>query len=512
MYKCSSVQSGGLTFVLAPKTLNGITDPLSIKHNLLSLLKLCSSTKHLSQLHARIHFFGLQRDSHLLAEFVRFCAISPGKNLTRARALVDHYSNDSATISWNFLVRGYVSVDSSTESVRAYREMRRRGVRPNNLTFPFVFKACAAITNLDQGNQVRVDAFKFGVDDDVYVGNTLIHFLGACKRISDARRVFDEMPERTIVSWNSIITACVDSSCFTDSLIYFTKMIKEGFEPDQTTTVLLLSASAELGNLSLGRRVHSQIIVRGMVINSKLGTALVDMYAKSGNLGYAESVFERLKDRNVWTWSAMILGLARHGHAEEALDLFSGMTSRSVAPNHVTLLGVLCACSHAGLVEAARRHFREMRSVHGIEPGLAHYGAMVDVLGRAGRLGEAHGFVADMAVEPDAVVWRTLLGAGGAHGDVARERLLAVEPRRTGNLVMAANMYAAAGMWDEAAGVRSAMRRAGMRKPAGQSSVEVAGLARSFMCGYDISRPGDEAVYGLVRLLNLQMKMTPEQI
>ena len=487
---------------------------LFIKNQCLSLLKLCSSINQLSQIHARLHLFGLHRDSFLLSELVRFCSLSPSKDFNYARTLLLSPSETSLPASWNFLIRGYASCDSPREAIWVFREMRVRGVRTNKLTYPFLFKACSAMTALKEGKQAQVDTFKLGLEDDVYVNNTLIHFYGSCKKISDARKVFNEMPVRSFVSWNSIITVCVDNLWFSDGIEYFVKMRNSGFEPDETAMVVLLSACAELGNLSLGKCVHSQVIARGLVLNRQLGTSLVDMYAKSGALLYAKLLFDRLKERNVWTWSAMILGLAQHGFAKEALALFAEMMNSSISPNYVTFIGVLCACSHAGLVQDGYRYFHDMEHLHGIKPMVIHYGAMVDVLGRAGFLSEAYTFIRSMPIEPDPIVWRTLFSACSTHGvnddegvgDKVRRRLLELEPRRSGNLVMVANMYAEVGMWKEAADVRRIMRVGRMKKSAGESCIELGGSIRRFVSGYDL-QADYENIYELLDVLNLHMKM-----
>lgn len=395
--------------------------------------------------------------------------------------------------------------------------MRENAVKPNKLTFPFVFKSCAMADRFFEGMQVHADAFKFGLDSDVYVCNNLINFYGCCKKIVQARKVFDEMPERTVVSWNSVMTACVESDWLSDGIGYFFEMRGCGFEPDETSMVLLLSACGELGYLSLGRWVHSQLILRGMFLSCQLGTALVDMYAKSGALGYARFVFERMEKRNVWTWSAMIMGLAQHGYAEEALVLFEMMSdkkSSNVCPNYVTYLGVLCACSHAGMVDEGYRYFRDMEFVHGIKPMMVHYGAMVDVLGRAGRLTEAYSFIETMPFAPDPVVLRTLLSACSVHdvcdrsgiGDKVRKRLLGMEPKRGGNLVIVANMYAEVGKWEKAANVRRVMRDGGLKKMAGESCVDLGGSMYRFFAGYDPC-PHLLPVYDILDVLNLHLKM-----
>ncbi|XP_033146811.1 pentatricopeptide repeat-containing protein At2g36730 [Brassica rapa] len=482
----------------------------SKKHQCLVFLKLCSSIKHLLQIHAQVHLSALQSDSFIISELVRVSSLSHSKDLTFARTLLLH-SSDSSPSTWNMLSRGYASSDSPVDSIRIYSEMKRRRIKPNKLTFPFLLNACASFLGLTAGRQIQVDVLKHGFDSDVYVGNNLIHLYGSCKKTSDARKVFDEMPERNVVSWNSIMTSFVENGKFNLANACFLEMIGARFCPDETTMVVLLSAC--VGNLSLGKLVHSQVMVRELELNCRLGTALVDMYAKSGGLEYARLVFERMCDRNVWTWSAMIVGLAQNGFAEEALELFTKMKKESsVRPNYVTFLGVLCACSHVGLVEEGYRYFSEMERTHKIKPMMIHYGAMVDILGRAGRLNEAYGFIKKMPFEPDAVVWRTLLSACSVHhdedgegiGEKVKERLIELEPKRSGNLVIVANMFAEARMWDEAAEVRRVMKENKLKKIAGESCLALGGSVHRFFSGYD-PRFEYVSVYELLDLFKLHL-------
>ncbi|CAL0313073.1 unnamed protein product [Lupinus luteus] len=469
--------------------------PISKKQLCLSLLNSCSSIKQLHQIQSQIHVSDLHHDTFLLAQLIYSFSLKPFKNLNHAQKLV-RFCNNPSPISWNILIRGYSTTDSPKNAIWVFDEMRKNGIKPNKLTFPFLFKSCAVEKALFEGKQVHGDAVKFGLDTDVYVGNNL---------------------------------------------------------PDETTMVLLLNVCAELGYLSLGRWVHSQIVLRGMVLSVQLGTALVDMYSKSGSVGYGKLVFGRMEKRNVWTWSAMILGLAQHGFAEEALQLFAMMSHNSkgmvrsrtkdprggsdlsldsvdsrsfiapicsmennsnICPNYVTYLGVLCACSHAGMVDEGYRYFRDMDHVHGIKPMMVHYGAMVDILGRAGLLSEAYDFVQSMPIEPDPIIWRTLLSACTVRdaqdhtgiGDKVRKKLLLLEPRRGGNLVIVANMYAEVGMWEEAANVRRNMRDGGMKKVAGESCVDLGRSMYRFFAGCDSHRDLFP-VYHLLDGLNLHLKM-----
>ncbi|GFY82991.1 pentatricopeptide repeat (PPR) superfamily protein [Actinidia rufa] len=445
--------------------------------------------KQLHQVHAQIQVSGLHRDPNIVNKITHFCALHPSGCLSHARLVMTH-SSDSVLSSWNNLIRGHATRCSSREAMWVFVEMRGHGFRPDKLTYPFLFKACAAISVLKEGEQIHTDVVKSGLDSDVYVGNTLIHFYGSCGKIGDAHKVFDEMTIRTVVSWNSIVSACVENSKFRDSVELFFRMRDCGFEPDE----------ANYGDFAFG-------LCRGWELEFGQVGSLSNLYC-------ASLVFERMIIRNVWTWSAMILGLAQHGRAMEALELFKQMKNNGIKPNYVTFLGALCACSHAGLVEDGYRFFRDMQYVHKVKPVMAHYGAIVDCFGRAGRLTKAYTFIKNMPVKPDAVIWRTLLNACNIHdvndysgvGEMVRKSLLELEPRRSGNFVMVANKYAEVGMWEKVECVRSGMRDRGLKKMAGVSSVQVDSSIHRFFSGDDF-QVAYNGIYLLLDRLNLHMKM-----
>ncbi|XP_052195690.1 pentatricopeptide repeat-containing protein At2g36730 [Diospyros lotus] len=502
-------------------TASHICPPRSYRDNLnlaskklecLSSLKKCSSMKEIFQVHAQIQIFGLHRDPNLMDEIIQFCASRPSGSLSHGRLLVE-YSDNLAVPSWNKLIRGYATSSFPIEAIRVFLAMRFRGVWPSRLTYPFLFKACTTLLALKEGQQIHVDTVKHGLDSDVYVRNTLIRLYGSCGEFVDARQVFEEMTHRTIVSWNSVISAGVENLKFFESMALFVRMRDSGFEPDETTMVILLSACAEVGNLDLGKCVHSQVIEKGLLVNCELGTSLVNMYAKCGDLYCASQVFDRMIVGDVWTWSSLIMGLAQHGLAKDALHIFKRMQHCGIQPNHVTFLGILCACSHARLVEEGRQFFHDMQHVYGIKPTMALYGAMVDCLGRACHLREAYDFVINMPVEPDAVVWRTLLSACNIHdcndsggvGEKVRKKLFELEPKRSGNFVMISNKYAEVGMWEKMHHVRSAMRDGGLKKVAGMSYVQVGGSTYRFL-SRDHSQVNSENIYLLLDGLYLHIK------
>ncbi|KAI3784837.1 hypothetical protein L1987_43943 [Smallanthus sonchifolius] len=449
----------------------------------------------------------------------RLCTSNHFACLSYARLVIGH-SENSKLSSWNNVISLTYSTikgnngDLERSTILNFKRIRCSGIRSLELTYASLFKACASLLALEEGQQIHVDCFKHGLGSDVYVRNTMIHFYGSCKKIIDARQVFDEMLYTSVVSWNTIISACFRVSRFYESVEYFKRMREVEIEPDGTTVVVMLSVCAELGNLTMGKCVHTLLIEKGFELSCQLGTALVNMYAKCGALNWASLVFDKMPDRNVWTWSAMIQGLAQHGLARHAISLFKKMKDASIQPNHVTFLGVICACSHAGYVEDGYRFFEEMKCVYGIKPRLTHYGAMVDVLGRAGHLMEAYNFIVNMPIKPDPTVWRTLLSACSVHsgsdfdkvGEKVQKKLLELEPRWSGNLVMVANKYAEVCKWEDAARLRKSMRFKRLKKLAGESCIDVKGSTFRLLSGYD-SQATCVGIYLLLDGLSLNMKI-----
>jgi len=268
-----------------------------------------------------------------------------------------------------------------------------------------------------------------------------------------------------------------------EALALFREMQRAGVRPDDATLVAVLGACAQLGALDTGRWVHAYMRRRlgRCEADGVVGNALLDMYAKCGAVDQAVAVFDGMARRDVYTYASMILGLATHGRAEDALALFAAMRRAGVRPNAVALLGVLSACCHAGRVEDGLRHLSDMARCHGVTPGIEHYGCAVDMLGRAGRLDEAEALVAAMPVPPDALVRGSLLAACRARGDVERaERLMRCMNDDDGDsrdYVLMSNMYASRGRHGRAVRVRKKMRRS---KEPGCSAIEIDGVVHEF--------------------------------
>lgn len=298
-----------------------------------------------------------------------------------------------------------------------------------------------------------------------------------CGVLDVARALFEAMPERNLVSWTVMINGYAQNGQPSEALSLFRRMEVERMKPDAVTMTGVISASAQLGGTELANFISSYVEKNGIERNEKVLTALVDMHAKCGNMEAACRVFDEIPDPDVFSYSALITGLASHGYGIKALEIFSRMQAENVEPDHITFVGVLNACSHTGLVDNGLRFWKSMFEDYKIEPGPDHYACMVDMLGRAGRLEEAHMLIKSMPRGPYCGALGALLSACRTHDNVeiaesVAEQLFKLEPDNTGNYMLLASIYASRERWGDAARVREAMNGKGINKLPGCSWIE----------------------------------------
>lgn len=407
-------------------------------------------------------------------------------------------------VTWNAMVSGYLSCGLVHCARKLFEEMPDKGIVSWN----------AMINGYTDGGDVAAarELFDLMPQRDAETWNTMIAGYAKCGCLDAARELFERMPARNVVSWSTMISACAQGRRPGEALALFEQMQRQGVRPNWAAVVSLLSACACVGALDQGRRIHRHVERNKMKVDSILGTALIDMYAKCGCIDGAAEVFSSLPCKDVFSWTAMIGGMAVNGHGERALELFRRMLADGVRPNAVTFVGVLCACSHLGQAALARRYFDSMSAVHGIEPQAEHYGCLVDALGRAGRLEEAAALVeAAPAAATGRVLWATLLGACWIHGNVkigeaAACRLAELDPDDGGAYVLLSNIYAAKGRWDDARRLRTHMRSRGLHKCPGRSSIEVSGATHEFYAG-DRSHPRAEEIERMLEEMGSRLKL-----
>lgn len=415
-------------------------------------------------------------------------------------------------VSWTSLMGGFSAAGSPHRALSFLRLMRTRGVSPNSFTLATALTACSAMAALRPGRQLHAMAELSGVNSDLVVSTALVGMYGKANRASDAREVFDRMHHRNIVSWGAMLATYSQSACAKEALELFGEFLRAlPFPPNHFMLSSVVTACAGLGRLGAGKCTHAVVLRRGHGENDVVGGALVDMYAKCGCFEYSHRVFQLLRSPDVVPFSAMIAAAGKHGMATTALALFDEMLEKGVNPNGVTFLGVLHACSHAGLVDRGLQYLAGMEKTHGVAPGVAHYTCAVDMLGRAGRLDEAVAMARGVAAEGGdaALLWTALASAGATHGrlDVAAMAgdvlggFMCTGRDVVGGLVTMANGYRAAGRWELAAGVRQEMARRGIRKDRGCSWVEVKDAVEVFYAGEVAScRRGGEVMEVLQEL------------
>ncbi|KAF9594537.1 hypothetical protein IFM89_033507 [Coptis chinensis] len=322
--------------------------------------------------------------------------------------------------------------------------------------------------------------FKLSPEKNVVSWNSLIARYSKMGNIEAAKRVFMEMPVRDVISWNSMISSYVQIKDYRQALVLFRAMQNNGVEPTEITLIAVFGACAESGDLILGREIHDLLKQKEFKIDGYLGIALVDMYAKCGSLNVAREVFDMLRMKHVSCWNSMIMGLSVHGYSEDALELFSTMETKceEVVPDRITFIGVLIACSHKGLVEEGCCYFRRMIDKYNIRPDMKHYGCMVDLFSRWGKLDEAYQVIKTMPFDANSVLWRTLLGSCRTYGNVelaeeAFSMISELEPPKDGDYVLLSNIYADMEKWEDVERMRNVMIELGVLKKPGSSQIAI---------------------------------------
>eukprot|EP01018_Ginkgo_biloba_P024981 Gb_25581 [translate_table: standard] len=416
----------------------------------------------------------------------------------------------SDVVSWNAMTIGFVQNGYCVEALELFSQMQQLGVKPNSFTFVSILPACGRLKALQQGKEIHDYIIKSGFESHVFVGGTLVDMYSKCGIIEDAQQVFYKMFQRDVVSWNAMIVGYAQNDHPEDALKLFHQMEMAGVKSNSVTIASVLTACARIAALQQGKEMHDYIIRRGFESHVVVSNALIDMYAKCGSIKIARHVFEKMSQRTVVSWNAMISGYGMHGHVDEALTLFNQMHQVGMKPDHITLVAVLSACSHSGLVDEGWHHFDCMTGDYHVTPRMEHYACMVDLLGRAGQLDEAHEFITNMPLEPDASVWGALLGACRIHCNIelaehVAERLFELEPENAGFYVLLSNIYAVAGRWADVAKVRTMLKDRGLRKKPGCSWIEIDNKVHEFVVG-DKVHPQSEKIYAMLESMSEQMK------
>ncbi|XP_070015818.1 pentatricopeptide repeat-containing protein ELI1, chloroplastic isoform X2 [Nicotiana sylvestris] len=500
----AEIMSGTSLFSNPPLYATSTTTKYSHRPSPDKLKFLIDKSKSIRQL-LQIHAF-LIRQSLESDPILNFKLQKSYSSLGHLKHSVSVFKHTHPTVfSYSAIIHSHVINDLYEQAFVLYIQMLTQNIEPNAFTFSSILKA----SPLESGKALHSQALKLGYESDTYVRTALVDvyarggdIVSACKlfdtmlerslvslttmitgyakngHVQEARVLFDGMEEKDVVCWNAMIDGYSQHGRPNEALVLFRRMLMSKVKPNELTVVAALSACAQVGVLESGRWIHAYVKSNRIQLNKHVGTALIDMYSKSGSLEDARMVFDQMRDKDVVTWNSMIVGYAMHGFSLETLQLFNEMW-----------------WDYFHLMEKYR-----------IKPKIEHYGCMASLLGRAGQLEEAYEFVKSMKIDSDPILWGTLLSACRIHGNIRlaekmMEFLVQQDLATSGTYVLLSNIYAAAGNWDGVAKVRALMKSSGVDKEPGCSSIEVNNKVHEFLAG-DMKHPKSKEIYTMLEEMN----------
>lgn len=441
------------------------------------VLKACSCSENLRfglQLHGAV--LKIRLDSNLFVGNGLIAMYGKCGYLSEAWRVLDEMPSRDV-VSWNAMVSGYAQNGQFDKAVEICREMEATGQKPDAGTMASLMPAVSNTTS---------------------------------ENISYVEKIFMSMEKKTLISWNVMITVYVKNLMPDKAVELYMKMEKSRVEPDAITSVSVLLACGDLSALLLGRKIHEHVERKKLCPNLLLENALIDMYARCGCLEDARKVFDRMKFRDVASWTSLISAFGLTGQGRNAVVLFKEMQDSGQNPDSIAFVAILSACSHSGLLDQGKIYFKQMTDDYKITPRIEHFACMVDLLGRAGRVDEAYNFIKEMPLEPNHRVWGALLSACRVYsnmdiGLLAADKLFQLFPEESGYYVLLSNIYAKAGRWQEVTAIRSLMKRRRLRKMPGISNVELNNQIYTFLAG-DRSHPQSKEIYEDLDLLVGKMR------
>lgn len=428
-----------------------------------------------------------------------------------ARLLFDRMPGKDCVV-WNLMISAYSRNGCPVKSLKVLMAMVRSGFRTDLFTALAAISSITELKSIERGKEMHAHVIRNGLDYQVSVHNSFIDMYCKCGSLVSARKVFDLVTNKTVVSWSSIIKGFVSYEQFYDALSLFREMKMDGYKIDFIIVINILPAFVSVGALEQVKYLYGYSMKCGLTSFPSVTTAFLASYAKCGCIEMAQKLFEEdeFTHKDVIAWNSMIGAYSYHGNWLQCFKMYSQLKLTNLKPDQVTFLSVLTACVNSGSVNEGWECFKEMTEKYGCQPKEEHYACMVDLLGRAGRINEALELINSMPFKPDARVWGPLLSACKLHADMkvaelAAERLITMEPKNAGNYILLSNIYAAAGKWDEVARMRVFLRDRGLKKTPGCSWLDINGKSHEFRVA-DQSHPQSHEIYTILRSLEHEIK------
>ncbi|XP_031393503.1 pentatricopeptide repeat-containing protein At1g71490 [Punica granatum] len=468
----------------------------------------------LGQVVAARHMFDQMAERDAISWNSMVCVYASKGMWKQAFELFDHMlaeGTEMNIIIWNTIAGGCLQVGNYKRALELVSQIRTQGSHLDSVALIICLGACSHLGNLRLGKEIHGYAIRHHYHGLINVRNAMITMYSRCKHLRHAYTLFESTESKSIITWNSMLSGYCHMDQSEEASSLFRKMLLSGVEPNYITIASILPLCARVANLQHGKEFHCYLMRRDSFDDYLLlWNALVDMYARSGKVFQARRVFDMMTLRDEVTYTSLISGYGILGEGLVALTLFEEMLSCGIKPDHVTMVAVLSACSHSGLVVQGEKLFQKMQSLYDLTPRLEHYACMVDLFGRAGLLYKAKQAIVGMPYRPTAAMWATLLGACQIYrnkviGEWAAGKLLEMRPENSGYYVLIANMYAAADSWGKLKKVRTLMRDLGVKKAPGCAWINTGNGFQSFLVE-DTSNPQGPEIYSLLEQLSDEMK------
>lgn len=340
-----------------------------------------------------------------------------------------------------------------------------------------VLKASSRANDLIKVWQIHGIIIQLGLGSHVDLNGSLIDAYSKCESIESAYDLYKNMVKKDVISFTALTTGYALSSSYSWKALYLFKEIQLiHMQIDDVTFCAMLNICANSACLIMGRQIHAFALKYKRSYDVATGNALVDMYAKSGEIEDATYAFYEMEEKNVISWTSLITGYGKHGYGHEAIALYKKMEYEGLNPNDITFLSLLFACSHSGLTDEGWECFHNMINKYHILPRDEHFSCVIDLFARGGHLEAAYKMICKMNIKPNASLWGAILGACSIYGsmslgEAAATHLFNMDPENSANYVALAGIYAAVGAWDNVWKMRNLMEERNLKKNPGYSYI-----------------------------------------
>lgn len=323
--------------------------------------------------------------------------------------------NDPDIVAWSSMISVLDHQGIKEEAAKLFQLMRNSGVRPNQFTLSSLASAATDMGDLRYGQSIHACAYKFGFESDDLLSNALISMYMKLGSISEGYYIFNRMTNRDVITWNALLSGFHDDETSNEGTRVFKEMLIDGFRPNMYTYISTLRSCSSLLNIELGKQVHAHILKDKFENNGYVGTALLDMYAKCGCMDDVEAIFNRLNEKDVFTWTVLISGFSQTNQGEKAAHCFNEMRIEGVIPNEFTIASCLRGCSGIASLENGRQ-LHSLAIKAGLSTDMFVSSSLVDMYGKCGYIDDAEILFSDRKLR-DTVMWNTMICGYSQHGE-----------------------------------------------------------------------------------------------